>query len=251
MKQLQSGRVTLNDAEVVYCKALYDGDLRTADHHVGRFLDSLEGLSLRERTLVVITSDHGEELNDHYPSRTGDHGHSLRDPQLLVPLVVHDPIHRFAVREVAAQVRLLDVMPTIAELLGVPIGRPLDGRSLVPLMTGEEKHDRIALSGQTRSGPQRTSLRCMGYKYIVTLRPETGKHPPLVPAPPPVQLYDLEADPREQLNLVSEKPELVLALDQLLQERFGAVLRDTGLELPDEVDPGLVERLRSLGYVDP
>ena len=65
--RIRSRELVLNDADVEYVKALYDGDILNSDLHVGEFLTFLEDRGLRDRTLLVITSDHGEELNDHYP----------------------------------------------------------------------------------------------------------------------------------------------------------------------------------------
>jgi arylsulfatase A-like enzyme len=144
--------VTIDDAEVEYIKALYDGGVRHADRYVGEFVMFLEEIGLADRTLVVVTSDHGEELDDHYRAHTADHGHSLRDPLLMVPLVIYDPTRAYEQSEVTVQVRLIDVVPTISDLLGVEVIAPIDGRSLLPLMTGKETAGRRALATHTGSG---------------------------------------------------------------------------------------------------
>lgn len=245
---LQSRQLVLNDAEVEYVKALYDGDILNSDRYVGKFLSLLDDLNLRDRTLLVVTSDHGEELNDHYPTNTGDHGHSLRDPLLLVPLILYDPLHLYAVREVSAQVRLIDVMPTIADLLGVSIERPIDGISLLSFMDGTETEDRVALAGQTMRGPLRIGVRSLGFKYIVTVGSGNAQRQ-LVPAPPPRQLYDLSADPGERQNLVEKKPKLAATMHQLLQDQYTSLNRQIEPEISHDNDPALFERLKSLGYI--
>ena len=90
-----------------------------------------------DRTLVV-TSDHGEELGAHYPTRAGDHGHALLDDQLMIPLIVHDPTRQFEVSRIPAQVRSFDIMPTVIELLGLETSPGTEGRSLLPFLEGPD-----------------------------------------------------------------------------------------------------------------
>jgi arylsulfatase A-like enzyme len=249
LERLQSGQVTLTEEEVEYAKALYDGDILSSDRHVGSFLTFLEEEGLRERVLITVASDHGEEFADHYPSFTGSHGHSLRDPLVLVPLILHDPTRRYPVREVSTQVRLFDLMPTILELLGVPVDRSIEGASLVPVMGGEETDDRMAFIGMTRRGPRRIGLRGMGFKYIATVgrAPDGGA---LTPVPDARQLFDLTNDPGETRNLAGEKPAVAAEFHRLLElerERAGPG-SDPEAFVP--LDPDVRERLRSLGYVE-
>ena len=240
--------LVLTEAEQAYVTALYDGDLLNSDRYIECLRDRLRELGMDERVAVVVTSDHGEELGDHYPHNFGDHGHGLLDPHLLVPLIVHDPTRTYEVKVVDAQVRLIDVMPTVIDLLGVAPGRPLDGRSLVPLMTGEERDDRVALVGQTKLGPLRVGLRAMGHKYIQVVSEGDGRFP-LHPPPPQQQLYDLGADPGEQTNLAAERAEMVEMLAGTLRNRHPGFSRHISPSVANQADPKLVERLRSLGYL--
>ena len=246
--RLRSGEIALDADEIEYTKALYDGDIRNADRHVETLLDTLRASGLADRTLVVVTSDHGEELADHYPTNTGSHGHSLRDPLVMVPLIVADPGRRYPRPEVTAQVRLMDVLPTIADLLGVAVEPPVEGHSLVPLMEGVETADRTALTGNTRRGPPRLGVRALGFKYIVTTGPDETT-PPLSPPPPARQLYDLAADHAERRNLAAERPALVASLQRLLDGAPGD--RPAGEEaVIEDGDAALRERLRALGYIE-
>lgn len=248
LRPLQTGEIKLTDAEIEYVSALYDGGILHADRHVGFFLSFLEATGMKDRTLVVVTSDHGEELGDHYPGNTADHGHSLRDPLLLVPLVVFNPLDQYAVRTVSAQVRLLDVMPTIADLLGVTIERTLDGESLVDMMTGAETADRLALAAHTKKGPPRVCIRNSGFKYIVTNGKDTLQ-PMLHPPPASRQLYDLNSDPLERRNIIDDKPELARAMAKALTAAYATFGDASGFQAPDVADPELMERLKSLGYI--
>lgn len=166
----------------------------------------------------------------------------------MVPLILFDPLRQYPVREVSAQVRLTDVMPTIADRLGVSIERPIDGTSLLPLLRGTETEDRMALVGQTKVGPRRVGLRGMGFKYIATVGPGKRRYP-LDPTPPKHQLYDLNADPEERRNLAEARPELAATLREFLENQRQGLRGMPEPELSDPVDPSLRERLRSLGYI--
>jgi arylsulfatase A-like enzyme len=127
-----------------YIGALYDGGVRTADHHVGRLLEALRRVGRSHDTLVVVTSDHGEDLGHRPDGRAGFHGHTLYDELVRVPLIVFDPTRDFSVKRVFTQVRTLDVLPTVLERLGITAAEEIHGRSLVPLMEGLEVEHRPA-----------------------------------------------------------------------------------------------------------
>jgi len=246
LSALRREEVRLSDPELDYLSALYDGGILESDRHVGAFLRRLEKEGLRDRTLVVVTSDHGEELGEHYRSRAGDHGHALFDDQLLVPLIFHHPLESYPVTRVAAQVRTMDILPTMAEILGAGSGDRLDGASLVPLMRGAEQRGRPAVGGSTKGGPPRAFLRHLDYKFVAVLDPRQGTDP--LPTPPPrYQLYDLRADPGERDDLAATRPELTRRLLGILHETAGGGGRPT--EVTEPVDGELRERLRSLGYL--
>jgi arylsulfatase A-like enzyme len=248
VRRLQSGERVLTAAETEYVAALYDSDLANADRYVGEFLKFLDERGLARDTLVVVTSDHGEELGEHDPAYIGDHGHSLFDTLLRVPLILRDPTLAAAPARIATQVRLVDVLPTIADRMGVPIEVPVHGASLLPLIEGRETLDRPALIGWNSKGPPLLGLREGGYKYVARIpgAPGAGAQK----RQPACQLYDLKADPAERENLCATHAKLVAALQATLNEHSAGL--DLRQDLPgaEKVDERLVERLRSLGYVE-
>jgi len=207
----------------------------------------LRELGLDGRTLVVVTSDHGEEMAEHVPTNIGDHGHSLYDDLLHVPLVVYDPRGPYAVKRVRAQVRTLDVLPTIAELLGVALPSTLDGASLVPMLRGTDPAGRPVVSGWNRKGRLRASLRDGGFKYIATIGDASVKFPLLQP-PPDHELFDLGSDPGETTNLYAAQPKRAQAMHDALMKRREQIQQRGGMPV-EAVDHELDERLKSLGYV--
>jgi arylsulfatase A-like enzyme len=245
---LQSGQLTFDVNETAYLDALYDGGISKCDDQVGAFLEYLEEIGLRARTMVVVTSDHGEELGDHYPSFSGEHGHSLFDELLLVPLIVHDPTEIYPKKRIENQVRLMDVMPTILEALGVAPARRTAGKSLQPMMRGDETRGRSAIGGATKAGPERVFARWLGYKSIWVVGPQAGAYR-LSPPPPPVALYDLRADPEEQTDISTSKPDIVKKMKEVLYGMDWTKDEQDLFSLPDDMDESLRRRLESLGYI--
>ncbi len=194
---------------------LYDGNLAYTDRQVGRLLRGLAKRGRLDRTLVVITADHGEELWDH---RKFFHGQSLYDELLHVPLLVRWPAFGHG-RVVPDVVRTVDVAPTVAEALRHP-APPSDGRSLAPLARGDADAPRTAfalVSHAEPRTPERQAVRTATHKLIRDVTDGA------------VQIYDLTTDPTEKRNLGPAAPgaaELTTLLDG-----FRAALDGTGYQL--------------------
>ncbi len=101
-----------------YIDRPYDGEIAYTDAQVGRLLDGIDAAGLLDNTIVVVTADHGEGLGEH-----GEPGHGLflYDTTVLVPLIIRLPDRLLAGREVAEQVRLIDIAPTLVELTGAAL----------------------------------------------------------------------------------------------------------------------------------
>ena len=249
LARVRGAEVGIGVEERRYVSALYDGGLHMVDRELAALMKGLVDMGLGDRTLLVVTSDHGEDLGSRNPKHLGDHGQTLFDEQILVPLVIADPTRSFARRRVTTQVRTIDILPTVADLLDVPLPGPIEGRSLVPVTQGEEKAGRVAFGGVTKLTPARYFVRDSGYKYIESSASEGVQD--LSPAPPPIQLYDLRADPGERKNLARHDPERVRYYHKLLKQYLSSSQDELAIEsATEDVDPALRERLRSLGYVE-
>jgi arylsulfatase A-like enzyme len=181
--------------------ALYDGEIRYTDDAVGRLLDELRHHRVLDDTVVVVTSDHGEEFFEH-----GQKGHrnALYDESIRVPLIVRYPANVPAGAVVHRQVRLLDVAPTIFELTGTPPPAqfgldaslaPYTGRSVVPLLSAGTEATQLA------PAPAFADLEPQG---LVAVRHEAQK---LIVGPlvaPRDQLFDLVRDPGERTDLAAQ-----------------------------------------------
>jgi len=245
---IRKGALIVGDEERAYVRALYDGGVHSADTQVRRLLDALEETGLASDTVVVVTADHGEDLGGRDPRALGEHGHQLYDELLRVPLIVYHPRVEWPARRIGAQVRLVDVMPTLLEFAGLPVPAGLAGASLVPLLRGQETNTRFAYSELRRSPwneHPRAAVRDGRHKLIANLLPRaTGW--------PEVEFYDLSRDPGERENLVGIRHEALDALTVRLEGERDALRSEGGLEIPEEQDlpPELRERLEALGYLE-
>jgi len=223
--------------------AFYDGDVYRADQLVGEILAELERLGLSDRTLMVVTSAHGQEFRDLRSGEVVTFGHTLRQDVLHVPLVMWAPGLVPAGKVVASRVGVMDVGPTIAGLLGYgetlrSLGLP--GVDLSGIITGSEApgEERAIFSEATTWGPERKALVRGRYKLVYTpiawdrLSPgeRAVRTPPLKGggkpgagwSGPQVELYDLEVDPGEEHNIAADSPEIVeehMALLESILER--------------------------------
>ena len=183
--------LVLDRADRSRLAAMYDSGIAYMDDQIGRLLDGMDDLGVVERTVVVLTSDHGESLGE-----AGRAGHIyLSDDNLMVPLVIADPRGTGAGRRVARQVRLIDIAPTILELVGVELPATMQGVSLAPLMAGGEAQVPTEAWSYAAASNHGLALRLDG-RLKFTL--DTTAWPPATGAR---ELYELASDPSESLDL--------------------------------------------------
>lgn len=236
------------DAEVVRSSIrAYDAEIAYADASLGELVSALETRELMPSTLVLVVADHGESLDELLP-RFGyafDHGEFLHAHELRVPIVLRLPTSRepsgAAVH--ATAVSVLDLMPTLLDLLGIPAQQRQEGRSLRPLLEGRQMEP-IALFAERRSfsNPPRPFLTGEAFSVL-----DWPRHLMVSDGLPP-ELYDLGTDPRE---LQSVAPANGIIASRLRDSIHDWRRRLTPLWKPaaTEMDPAALERLKSLGYV--
>lgn len=176
----------------------YLAEIRRTEAEVARVVEHLRATGRLERTIVIVTSDHGEEFRDHGGLL---HGTTVYQELLHVPLLLWVP--GLEGRVVPERVSLVDLVPTLVELLGVTTGVPWSGRSLVPLLRGQPWSPRPLL-GVSTLHETRTAIIDGDDKLI---EHDTGA----------VELYDLAADPTERRNLADARPSVVERLQCMLR----------------------------------
>lgn len=231
----------LSPEDVQYMIGLYDGEIAYTDRNVGRLLHEVEQRGFKRPLLTVVTADHGEEFLDH---GSASHGYTLYDEQIRVPLVFNYP-ERLKPRRVDAQVRLVDVLPTVLDLVGAPAIAGLQGESAA-----------AHLRGGSTPVPRDAYSEAPYNKDMTSVRTDAG--PKLIYdfGNRKAQLFDIRSDPREQKNLSESNGAEVTELNTKLETFRGAnetirVAREKEGGAASEVilDEATQERLRALGYI--
>lgn len=233
---------------------LYDGEIRYTDERlVEPLMRKLKETGLYDRSTIILTSDHGEEFFDH---GGWEHGHTLYDELLKVPLIIKLPDSEFAKKRIPTIVRLIDIMPTVLDNLGIGgSGLDLDGKSLLPILRGKESADRTFLAYKADNileshVPQKISMNEKKTKLILN-RQYTPEQREFFDSPPPgsasVELYDLSESPDEKINIAQEKPRIAGRLVRLINDMYEKI-KDRKSERAD-IDKELLEQLKALGYL--
>lgn len=181
---------------------LYDGELAYTDKHVGRLLDELARMPGGDKTIIVITSDHGDAFNEH---GFINHGQALYRELLHVPLIVYVP--NIVPRVVDGPVTPLDIVPTVADLAGIDVkDLSFEGESLVPqLFYGRDASDRVVFSETNWPKPLRAVVTA-DYKAVYNL--ENNLY----------EFYDLREDPWEKKNIANSKKDELAKVKPLLED---------------------------------
>ena len=221
----------------------YRGEIAYADESLGIMLAQLKRLGVDDRTLIIFTADHGEGLDEHNEST---HSMLLYQSTLHVPLIMRLPPEAGKVdiqgRRVAERVGLVDVVPTVLDVLGLDIPEKIQGRSLASYLTESEPQAvdrRRELYAETisprlsRNWGELRALVVDDHKYV---------HGPIR------ELYGLEDDPRELQNLIEQEPEKAHGLEKRL-ERFVARHAVEGLDASVALDDEAARKLQALGYI--
>jgi arylsulfatase A-like enzyme len=241
MPELRIGSLKLDQAAKKHFISLYDEEVLFVDENIDKILKKLRKLNLIENTIIIFTSDHGEEFWEH---GAFEHGHTLYRELLQVPLLIRFPQSLPSGKTIDAQVRTIDIMPTVLEMLGVKHDIPLTGKSLLPLVRGEEKGGRTAFSESLAYYEERKSIKKGKYKLIY------------FPDSKISELYYLETDPQEKNNVFSQRKKEALSLKEELitwmkdSEKLAQKLSKGEKSKPVKLDKKTKKELKSLGYIN-
>lgn len=252
---IHSGEMVLTEDERRHVINLYDGDVAHADRVIGGLLHTLRAEGRLDNTILIVLSDHGEDLWDHSDVRSPGHGHNLYQELIHVPLIVRAPGRVPGGHRLQTPVSLLDVAPTLLALAGLPPDPHHLGRSLeTALLTATEPPQVPVLAESVEYGPDRFMRREGDLKVVLTPTPGI-LHNNVRLQVPPLEIFDLSSDPGEHHNLVVTAGEdLAEAARTLVAElRERARLKLFGDKSPagaeQDLPPELEEQLRSLGYI--
>lgn len=217
---------------------LYDGEIAYVDQLMGEFLDYLEEKKLLDKTVIIFTSDHGESLGQH---KENAHGFFIYEAATRVPLIMRFPQKKFASKVIQQRVRSVDIMPTILNFVGQKPPETVQGKSLLPLILGDDKLEEEGAYSETYwpnyhyGWSPLKSLIKGSYKFIDAPKPE---------------LYNVFEDPMEKVNLVNLQASLAhqmkRELDALIEKYSAEGIEDMG---PQPIDHDSLVKLQALGYV--
>jgi len=238
-------------------KACYAGGVRNFDRAFRVFFQKLKESGLLEKTVIVFTSDHGEEFMEH---GKWEHGKTLFDTALRVPLIISLPLMSDpSPQKITDNVSLLDLMPTLLALAGIKTeSTVLEGRDLTGLLRKKGGEPRLLLAAGIERYPFRVAGRLGDFKVILDLADNLGiaeaygEKTFLWQLPREGVVFNTKADPGERFNLEDRDATIVKAIVAGLQEYFqkhaALPLSRRGLQ-PVHLSPAEIDALKSLGYL--
>jgi arylsulfatase len=238
LQLVNEGSIPLGPGDVDHVSRLYDGNLALVDQEIGRLRAQLERLGLWDRTVVIVTGDHGEAMYEH-----GFIGHNeqVYEESVRIPLIVHFPRGTLpGGRRVGSLTGLLDLAPTVADILGIPKERTptFRGRSLLEAVAGGPDMPPEAVLARTARAQPHYAWIGARYKYHLDTRGGEDR------------MFDLTADPGERTDLLASEP---VRAEYYRQRLFAALLALPGRTGPSasgwSVPAEQREALRALGYV--
>jgi arylsulfatase A-like enzyme len=234
--------------------AWYDGSILAMDHEIGRLLERLEELDLRQDTLIAFVADHGEEFREH--GRPW-HGHSVYGDMINVPLILNWPGVVPAGLVVDETTQSIDLMPTLLELARLAVPDQAQGRSLMPLMAAPEDPQALGWPGgpvfserrkipgeSTEGAPDAYTVVRDGWKLIWNVERRDER--------PELELFDHRKDPLNLNNVADDHATLLAELrgeiETWLERAEAQKVSDETLS--EDLSPQELEQLRALGYVN-
>ena len=256
MDRLLAGQYTLTAGALSDNLALYDGEIEYVDRHIGALLADLRQRGVYDNTLIILTSDHGESFGEH---DHWEHSRVLYEDVLHVPFIMRLPAGRAGgtvITDTIAQPT--DILPSVLSLAGIPVPKSIQGRDLFSLLSrqsasgAQPREDLLRARGlafaeldHNTDWPRRwgsrydrdlVSVKSLRWKYI---KSSAGVD----------ELYDLQIDPKELKNLAASQPSTLAALKGLLDAWRRSVSGQQDGGETGEIDEGLKENLRGLGYI--
>ncbi|MBN2382468.1 sulfatase [bacterium] len=218
----------------------YDGEIRYTDHNIGSLLGRLHDLKKMEDLILVITSDHGEAFFEH---GVCDHGYSLYSEEISIPLIMKYPDENCLTDMPSYETKRVDLMDISSTLLDrLALGYPYtkEGHEIAP--DDQQKYIIAEEISKDMKGPPKIACIVQKYKAIYALDDAEL-----------VEFYDLEKDPAEKDNLIQTLPDKEGETKEIIEKHIRtSVQRKKELNLSENeinLDPGLIEKLKLLGYL--
>jgi arylsulfatase A-like enzyme len=236
-RNTETGELSLSKEDIEYIIANYDADIVQVDKFIGEFVEKLKELGLYNRSVIIIISDHGEQLMEH-----GSIGHvGLYDEVMRVPLIIKHPKLGFKNKTIENQVTLMDILPTILDMTNIKTHSEIRGMSLFPYILSSEKSDRFVYAFVYNPVSRKFGSVIRTGKWKFFDREENNKQE---------ELYNLEEDPEEKNNLAKERLNIVKDLKENLMNLKNNMKFKYNFSEDNKIDENLMRKLREFGYVN-
>jgi len=238
----------ISDSELEQINALYDGEIFFIDYQLRKFFRFLENNNVLNNTIVVLVGDHGEDLYQH--NRYFYHACSIYDTSLKIPLILRLPDGSLMGKRVEGIVEMVDIAPTILDLLNLSKPSFFQGASVMPMIshgTVDENH-KISLSEWNHKQGDILSIRTKEWRYIYNPNDVTpiclpkGDYYKVAKE----ELYNIQKDPGETLNIVEKNPKVAEMLREKLLRLYP---KGNDSSKTIRASEEALEELRSLGYL--
>jgi arylsulfatase A-like enzyme len=227
--------ITENDLQ----KALYGGEISYTDEYIGKLINQLKTLNIYDDTLLIITADHGESLGEH--NFYYDHSEFLYEQLIRVPLIMRYPPLLPRNKIINEQVQIIDILPTVLSILNIDTTYQFDGQDLLSLFNKTDVQSKdlnfaLAETFSPEATINRTAIRTNRWKLIINKGAQD-------------ELYNLEDDPDELINLSNEERAVKQILYEKLQDMMSSIPQFDPNLLETDIDHDRLNKLRSLGYL--
>jgi len=231
--------------EIANIVALYDGEIRYTDEMLIKpLINLLKFLNIYDETLILITSDHGEEFYEH---KGWLHGRALYDESIRVPLIMRFPQAQFKDLRIATKCRSIDIMPTILDIASVKYDQDsIDGQSLMSMVLGKEKNHRSFISDLAHQDvpvpcPALVASNTDNLKVIINKSDKEGTKN--------IEVYDLTHDPGEKTDRILDYGKVISNFVKMIDVYYRDKKKISRKIGHLEIDEKLREKLRALGYI--
>ena len=228
LKDINEKKLIIDKEDKSHIINTYDAEIRSMDQSFSELLNFLRENNLYDSTLIIFTSDHGEEFGEH--GLMGWHGVTLFDEVLHIPLIIKFPNSAFSKTVVDQQVRSIDILPTLLNVLDIKTGKIFEGTSLLRLIKGKKE----MLYAVSEIGRRKKSIRTESLKYYKT--------------PSSEMLFDLIKDPLEQTDISEDYLDTTKRLKNALESFLNKRPQIFDKDKPN-LDKKTLESLKALGYI--
>lgn len=249
--RLRKKTTGLNQQDIDYIKSLYDCEILHNDYYFGKWIEFLKEKNLYEDAIIVLVADHGEQFNEH---GSLFHGYSIYNEEIHVPLIIKFPHGEFSGLQTDVIVSQVDIVPTIADYLGIEISSDVDGVSIFNILNHQHFHRSVFVREKLNRGYDKSNFvgiinTANKNKHILTYR----NH--FFTKAVNIELYDIKKDFAERRGIFAAENLFLVKSVQFLADYFLEKMKSSRFKEEKQLDvqkldPEKIKQLKALGYIN-